>query len=99
MIRIPVEIRFTLGSKKETAAAKTVAVNDHGALLNCARVFPAGTRLEIENQNNGQIQSGRVLRPPTLTPLGFEIPIAFDKVVPDFWGIAFPSTDWKPAQE
>lgn len=99
VIRVPVRIHFTLDTKQGTVAARTVVVNDHGALLNCARVFPAGTRLEIENERNGQRQFARVLRPPLLTPLGFEIPIEFEKVIPGYWGIAFPPTDGKPAAE
>lgn len=99
IIRIPVRIHFTLQTKQETVAARTVAVNDHGALLNCARVFPAGTRLEIENERNGQRQVARVLRPPRMTALGFEIPIEFEKVIPNYWGIAFPPTEGKRAAE
>jgi len=96
VIRIPVRLRFTRGSKAETIAAKAVTVNDHGALLICPCVFPVGTRLEVEHENSGRRQAGHVLRVPRITALGFEVPVEFDKVVPGFWGIAFPPSDWQP---
>ena len=99
MIRIPVELHLKSDAKSEVFPGSSVAVNDHGALIICARVFPAGTQLTIVNQKNKQQQFGKVLRPPKLTPLGFEIPIEFDKILPGFWGIAFPPPDWKPVRE
>jgi len=99
MIRIPVRLHFAISGNPESVPGRTVAVNDHGALIICARVFPGGTRLEVENEQNRRIQKGRVVRAPKLTELGFEVPVEFDDVIPGFWGIAFPPADWQPCKD
>jgi hypothetical protein len=96
VIRIPVRLRFNLGKKEETLEARTVVVNDHGALLICSRVFPVGTPLEVENLRNQRRQLCRVLRVPRITDLGFEVPIEFESAAPGFWGISFPPPGWEP---
>lgn len=96
VIRIPVRLHFNLGKKEETLEARTVIVNDHGALLICPRVFPVGTRLEVENLRNHQRQFCHVLRVPRITDLGFEVPIEFESPAPGFWGISFPPPGWEP---
>lgn len=96
VIRIPVRLHFNLGKRDETLEARTVVVNDHGALLICSRVFPVGTRLEVENLRNQRHHHCHVLRVPRITELGFEVPIEFDSAVPGFWGISFPPTNWEP---
>ena len=96
VIRIPVRLHFNLGRRDETLDAKTVVVNDHGALLICSRVFPVDTRLEVENLRNGRRQVCHVLRVPRITDLGFEVPISFEASSPGFWGISFPPTAWEP---
>ena len=96
VIRIPVKLHFTLENKEQVLEARTVVVNDHGALLICSRVFPTGTRVEVENLRNARRQTGRVLRVARITDLGFEVPVEFDAVAHGFWGIAFPPTDWQP---
>ena len=97
VIRIPVRLHFNLGKKDETLEARTVVVNDHGALLICSRVFPVDTRLEVENLRNGRRQFCHVLRVSRITDLGFEVPIEFNSPAPGFWGISFPPTNWEPS--
>lgn len=99
MIRIAVRLHFAIQEKPESVPGRTVAVNDHGALIICARVFPGGTRVDVENEQNHRTQKGHVVRAPKLTPLGFEVPVEFEQVFPGFWGIAFPPPDWQPAQD
>jgi hypothetical protein len=96
MIRIPVKLYFTEEAKPQTLEARSVVVNDHGALLICSRVFPTGTKMEVENLRNGRRHAGRVLRVPRITELGFEVPVEFDAPAPGFWGIAFPPENWAP---
>ena len=96
VIRIPVRLHFNLGKKEETLEARTVIVNDHGALLICSRVFPVGTRLEVENLRNQRRQLCHVLRVPRISDLGFEVPIEFEASAPGFWGISFPPANWEP---
>ena len=96
VIRIPVRLYFSLGKKEETLEARTVIVNDHGALLICSRVFPVGTRLEVENLRNHRRQLCHVLRVPRITDLGFEVPIEFESPAQGFWGISFPPPGWEP---
>ena len=105
VIRIPVRVHFVLDSKPGVLEATTVVVNDHGCMMICARVFAVGTRLQIEIVSGsspataGSRQFGHVLRPPRMTPLGFEVPVEFERVIPGFWGIAFPPADWAPPQK
>lgn len=94
VIRIPVRVHYVLDNKPCVLEATTVVVNDHGCLMICARVFAVGTRMQIEMVSNGQRQFGHVLRAPRMTPLGFELAVEFERVVPGFWGIAFPPADW-----
>lgn len=90
LVRIPVTLHFVIQGKAASVAAQTVSVNDHGALLICARDLPAGTRLDLENNRTRQQQPCRVSRHPREVPEGFELPVEFEQPAPGFWHISFP---------
>jgi hypothetical protein len=99
IISFPVNLHFTPAKPGKPAVAQTVAVNDHGAMLQCERSFAMDTKFELENARTRQRVGCRVTRAPRHSPGGFLIPVEFAQISPGFWGISFPPTDWKPFNE
>jgi hypothetical protein len=99
MVRIPVSIRIIVAGKTVTAEAATVSVNDHGAMILCARSFPAQTVMEVQNNRTSEKMNCRVTRSPVENPDGYLIPVEFATPSPKFWCISFPPRDWKPGEE
>ena len=99
VIRVPVTLHLKLAGQAHTIRAETVAVNDHGAMLLCARTLDADTRLEMQNDRTRQRLPCRVTRTPRDTAEGFLIPVEFETPSPGFWQISFPPTDWKPLDD
>lgn len=98
MIRVPVVLHFVLAGQTVTVRAETLVVNDHGAMLLCQRSFDSGLKFEILNDRTRQRTRGRVTRPPRETPEGYLVPIEFEALLPNFWGITFPPSNWKPVE-
>lgn len=96
IISISVTLHFVQNGRAESVSARTLAVNDHGALLLCPRTFPAQMSLEIENDRTRERISCKVPRAPQATADGSQVPVVFDAPHDGFWHIAFPPTDWKP---
>jgi hypothetical protein len=99
ILRVPVTLQFVVAGKPVTAAAHTVSVNDHGAMLQCTRPFNAETALELKNDRTGDKLPCRVTRAPIENTGGYLIPIEFSAPSPAFWRISFPPRDWKPGDE
>jgi hypothetical protein len=99
MVRMPVTLTVTIAGQKVTLQGTTVSVNDHGAMIECSRTFPAGTRLEMQNDRTEQTQTCKVTRTPIESQQNFLIPVEFSSPAPGFWHISFPPTDWKPIEE
>ena len=99
MVRVPVTLQFIVAGKPVIAKAATDSVNDHGAMLQCIRAFPAETILELKNERTGDMLPCRVTRTPVENTGGYLIPIEFSAPAPDFWRISFPPRDWKPGDE
>jgi hypothetical protein len=95
VIRVPIVLQVMMSGQEITAAAHTVAVNVHGAMVLCSRPFDAGTKLEIFNERTRDRASARVTRAPRESAEGFLIPLEFDKSLPMFWQISFPPSNWK----
>ena len=90
LIRIPVTLSYTAKERPVTIPAETIAVNDHGALIVCARLLPAGAKLELLNNRSGQRRNCRVTRASRQTSEGFEVPVEFDAPAKGFWPVSFP---------
>jgi hypothetical protein len=95
-IRVPVMLHLTVKAQGVAVPAETISVNDHGAMLVCARDLPTGTRLDLENLQTNQRRPASVARAPREVPEGYLLPVAFEKPATGFWQISFPPTDWKP---
>ncbi len=96
IIRVPVTLHWSVAGKPAKAAATTVSVNDHGAMLLCPQTFAAGGTFELQNDRTQEKQMCRVTRTPVDTAEGYMIPVEFTGAAPDFWRITFPPTNWKP---
>jgi len=99
MLRIPVVLRTIVAGKTVTTNAATVSVNDHGAMLTCARTFASDTTVEVQNERTGEKMNCRVTRTPIENTDGYLIPVEFASSAPAFWRISFPPRDWKPGEE
>jgi hypothetical protein len=99
MIRVPVNLKIIVAGKAVTAKGITESVNDHGAMVQCVRAFPAQTIVELENDRTGEKTQCRVTRTPIENKDGYLIPLEFSAPSPTFWRISFPPSDWKPGDE
>ena len=99
MIRIPVILEFGAEGKRVTLEASTASVNDHGAMLLCARSLAVETQLQIKLARTQQKQLCRVTRAPIESTDGYLIPVEFVGLAPGFWGISFPPTNWKAPED
>jgi hypothetical protein len=99
MIRMPVTLHLTAAGKEHRVQATTVAVNDHGAMLLCARSFEAEQKFEIQNDRTRERTKCRVTRPPREAPEGYLVPIEFETSLPGFWHISFPPAGWKAVDD
>lgn len=95
MIRIPVTLEIMVSGKKVTVRATTASVNDHGAMLLCAKNLPTDALLELINDRTEQKRICRVARAPVENPEGYLLPVEFAEPSPGFWHISFPPPGWK----
>ncbi|MFZ1974155.1 MAG: PilZ domain-containing protein [Candidatus Acidiferrales bacterium] len=96
LLRVRANIHVALQGKPTTFDTTTVSVNSHGAMIILKQGLPPDTRLVLEHCGTKERVACKVVRPSREIPEGFQIPIEFDSPAPNFWGIAFPPTDWRP---
>jgi PilZ domain len=96
LLRVRVNIHVALQGKPTTFDTFTLSVNNHGAMIILKQSLPPETRLVLEHAGTKERIACKVVRPSREIPEGFQIPIEFDYPAPNFWGIAFPPTDWRP---
>ncbi len=99
LVRVPVTLQIVVVGKPVIVKAATESVNDHGAMLQCTRTFPAETVLELTNDRTGDKMPCRVTRSAIENNDGYLIPVAFSAPAPGFWRISFPPKDWKPGED
>ncbi len=98
VLRVPVTVKYQIAGQAVTVSGATVSVNDHGAMLQCPRVFESGAPLIIRNDATRNEVPCRVTRVPRESSGGYLIPVEFTEISADFWQISFPPTDWKPGE-
>ncbi len=96
LLRVRAQIHVALHGKAESYDVTTLSVNHHGALVLMQENLPLDTRLVLENANTKERVPCKVVRQAREMYDGFQVPIEFDSPAPDFWGIAFPPSDWRP---
>jgi len=98
MICIPVTLEIMASGKKVTIRATTASVNDHGAMLVCAKNLPVDALFELINDRTQQRQICRVTRAPVDNQGGYLLPAEFSEPSPGFWHISFPPPGWKAVE-
>jgi PilZ domain len=96
LLRVRANIHVALQGKPTTFDTTTLSVNSHGAMIILKQGLPPDTRLVLEHCGTKERVACKVVRPSREIPEGFQIPIEFDSPAPNFWGIAFPPSDWRP---
>lgn len=99
LLRVRVNIHVAIGSKQSTFEVTTLSVNDHGALIAMPRSLALDTQLILEHGLTKRQVGCKVVRVPREMPEGFHTPLEFDAIEPNFWGIAFPPSDWRPPDD
>jgi hypothetical protein len=96
LLRVRANIHVALQGTPTTFDTTTLSVNSHGAMIILKQGLPPDTRLVLEHCGTKERVACKVVRPSREIPEGFQIPIEFDSPAPNFWGIAFPPSDWRP---
>jgi aspartate/methionine/tyrosine aminotransferase len=99
LLRVRVNVHVALGSKHSTFEVTTLSVNDHGALIAMPRSLALDTQLVLEHGLTRKQVACKVVRVPREMPEGFHTPLEFEAIAPNFWGIAFPPSDWRPPDD
>ncbi len=99
MIRIQVSVQAVVSGQRISVRAVTASVNDHGAMLLCARSFAPNTQIDLENEHTRQKLPCRVTRAPAESPEGYLIPVEFKAPAEGFWQISFPPANWRPPDD
>ena len=97
MLRVRANVHVAEQGKETTLEATTISVSDRGALLILKKGLAPECRLVLEHAQSKQRVAARVTRTPQEMPEGFHVSVEFDSAAPNFWGIAFPPSDWRPA--
>lgn len=96
LLRVRANIHVALQGKPTTFDTTTLSVNSHGAMIILKQNLAPDTRLVLEHSGTKERIACKVIRTARENPEGFQIPIEFDSPAPNFWGIAFPPSDWRP---
>jgi hypothetical protein len=99
LLRVHASVHVALQGKELTIDATTLSVSNHGALMLMKQTIPSDARLVLEHSMTKQRIACKIARPAREVPEGFHIPLEFDSPAPNFWGIAFPPTDWRPPDD
>ena len=97
MLRVPASVHLSLQGSVTTFEGSTMSVSSTGALLVLEKGLPPDCRLVLEHGQTKERVACRVTRPAQERPEGFHVSVEFDSPAPQFWGIAFPPADWRPA--
>ena len=99
LLRVHASVHVALQGKELTIDATTLSVSNHGALMLMKQTIPSDAHLVLEHCMTKQRIACKIARPAREVPEGFHIPLEFDSPAPNFWGIAFPPTDWRPPDD
>jgi hypothetical protein len=99
LLRVRANIHIAREGKLSTIEATTLSVTDRGALVVMGQNLPVEARVVLEHKGTNEKVACRVARAAREMPEGFHIPLEFDAPAPNFWGIAFPPTDWRPPDD
>jgi hypothetical protein len=99
LLRVHASVHVALQGKQVTIDVTTLSVSNHGALVVMKQTLPNDAHLILEHGMTRERIACKISRPAREVPEGFHIPLEFDSPAPNFWGIAFPPTDWRPPDD
>jgi hypothetical protein len=99
LLRVRANIYVALHGKPAEFNVITLSVNHHGALVAMDENLPLDTRLILEHAGTKERVACKVVRAAREMQGGFQVPIEFDSPSPNFWGIKFPPSDWRPEDQ
>ncbi len=99
LLRVRANVHVALKGVATTFEVTTLSVNDHGALIVMPRTLSIDSRVVLEHTVSRQRVTCKVVRPARDMPEGFHVALEFDSAEPNFWGIAFPPSDWRPPDD
>jgi hypothetical protein len=99
LLRTRANIHVALKGATQSFEVMTLSVNSHGAVVVMEKNLPVDSHLVLENAATKERIACRVTRPPREMPGGYHVPVEFDSPAPNFWGIAFPPSDWRPLED
>jgi hypothetical protein len=99
LLRVHASVHVALKDKQVTIDVTTLSVNNHGALVVMKQTLPPDAQIVLEHGTTRERVGCKIARPAREMPEGFHIPLEFDSPAPNFWGIAFPPSDWRPPDD
>lgn len=99
LLRTRANIHVALKGATQSFEVTTLSVNSHGAVVVMEKNLPLDSPLVLENAATKERIACRITRPPREMPEGYHVPVEFDSPAPNFWGIAFPPSDWRPLED
>jgi hypothetical protein len=78
--------------------AETQVVNAHGGLLRVHQHLHIGQPFVLQNPQNGQEVTCRVVRTEEDGLDFFKVAFEFDRPAPGFWPVVFPPADWSASK-
>lgn len=97
LLRMPIAV-IAAGADNKMAREQThtLVVNAHGALISLDLPVWAGQVVILQNPETSEEQTCRIIRVNPKREGKAEVGIEFLKPAPNFWPVAFPSSDWIP---
>jgi hypothetical protein len=99
LLRVHASVHVALQDKQVSYDVTTLSVNNHGAVVVMKQTLPMDARVVLEHGTTRERVGCKIVRPAREMPEGFHIPLEFDSPAPNFWGIAFPPSDWRPLED
>jgi hypothetical protein len=99
LLRVHASAHVALKGKQVILDVTTLSVNNHGALVVIKQTLPMDTQIVLEHGTTKERIGCKIARPAREMPEGFHIPLEFESPAPNFWGIAFPPSDWRPPED
>jgi hypothetical protein len=99
LLRVHASVHVALKDKQVKIDVTTLSVNNHGALVVLKQSLPTDAQIILEHGTTKERIGCKIARPAREMPEGFHIPLEFDSPAPNFWGIAFPPSDWRPPDD
>jgi hypothetical protein len=95
MLRMAVHVVAEDEERKQVQEeAETQVVNAHGGLLRMKQHLHVGQPFFLQNPQNGEEMSCRVVRTEEDGLDHFKVAFEFDRPAANFWPVSFPPADW-----